>query len=91
MSAPKAKYTPGPIVVKPDFRMANVYRLWDEDENYPADTTVGAMEANSRLFAQAPAMAELLRRLDRWEGSMIDASEIQRDTREILAAIDGAA
>lgn len=50
----KAKHSPAPWNVRPDYGKENVYRLWDEDSNYHADTSPEAMDANARLISAAP-------------------------------------
>ena len=56
-----AKHTPGPRHVRPDYGKDNVYRLWDENDNYHDDTSPEAMDANAALIAAAPVMYEALK------------------------------
>jgi hypothetical protein len=50
------KHTPGPWHVTVAYSAENVYYLWDEDDNYPKDTSADVMDANARLIAAAPEL-----------------------------------
>ena len=45
---------------KPDYSKENVYRIWDQDDNYHDDTTPEAMDRRAALVQAAPALVEAL-------------------------------
>jgi hypothetical protein len=49
---------PGPWHVRPDYGKENVYRLWNEGDNYFAATDPETMDANAYLMAAAPDLLE---------------------------------
>jgi hypothetical protein len=50
------KHSPAPWHVRPDYGKANVYYLWDKNDNYHATEylTPEVMDANAALMASAP-------------------------------------
>lgn len=71
-------HTPGPWHVCPDYSKENVYRLWNEHDNYHDDTSPEAMDANARLFAMAPALFDF--------AELVCAGNTEIDRLEELAA-----
>ena len=80
MSAHRARLSK----VVPDYTQGNVYRLWDQDDNYPADISVEAMDANARLFTASPELLGTLEKLASW------CQRVSKETADPVATRIGA-
>lgn len=88
-----SKHTSGPVVIVCDYSQANVYRLWDDDQNYPDDCSPEVMDANAALIAEAFNVAHetgltprqlVEQRVELWSKEDIELiNEQQKDLLEV--------